>query len=803
MRDIKKMMDKNRDITQLRFGILVTIFFMGMLSFLSVGFAFYTQVISIAGNVSLSPQGDFRITNVLRTYAENTDSGLPNFTDDTVDFNLTFVKSNDPDPVYHATYDIIFTNDTFYDRTISDLGLTFTVNDEHGDPLGTINYTVTGVDSGGSVPKLSTATATVDIFFTPLVDQQSYEVGGGAEVESNEKPEGNLLATLLNNTGNIKNGNIASFQVQVMSTYENSVTFSIEVVSDKVEICDSSGNPLSDYTISGNNSGQNFQFYIKAKSGATFPDDTLTTNILIKSSGLPNVSAGTVTLDVDKTVVYVDTTPPIISNVSATIQDTVGEVYLTWNGEDDYSGVSKYYIAVCDGSGTILNTIDTGSDNTSYTVTGLSQGAVASTYIFKVYGVDLTTPPNQASSNDISNATTASGYCSATASASYQWVYKVTANISNGTYSGPTEVNRNSALSNGRISANSNYTLPNSITVSMGGQNITSGYTYNSNNGNFSMTQVTGDVTITASCNFNWCLAEGTQILLANGKTKNIEDVRYTDLLAVWSYDTGEVDYEYPIWIEKKNKAQEYQLNTFSDGSTLKTIGYHGVFSVDDYSFVSVDDPDHFKVGTRIYKVENNQLKEVVVTSIQKKHENVNYYHVVSSRYYNVIANDFLTTDGTVILSNLYGFASNVTWPNLKDQLLQDKNHLYSYSELQDVLPHYMFIGMRAEEGKILQNYGFTLEKFKGYLSMNQSREGKYLEVDQTSDGKNLFMVTTSLDSVTDFNYSKYLKEENSIYTLPMNLRIKCYLSSIDKKCYPGGSQVRVLAPTHFKAIEK
>ena len=803
MRNIKKIMDKNRDIAQLRFGIIVTVFFVAILSFLSVGFALYTQVISIAGGISFHPQGEFRITNVLRTYAENTDPGLPSFTDDSVDFNLTFVKNSDPDSVYHATYDIIFTNDTFYDRTVSDLGLSFTVNDEHGDPLGTINYTVTGVDSGGSVPKLSTATATVDIFFIPIVDQDSYEVNGEAGVESNEKPEGNLLATLLNNTGNIKNGNIASFQVQVMSTYENNVTFSIEAVSDKVEVCDSSGNPLIPYTINGNNEGENFRFYIKAKDGATFPDDTLTTNILIKSNGLPNVSAGSVTLDVDKTAVYVDTTPPIISNVTATIQDTLGEVYLTWSGEDDYSGVSKYYIAVCNGSGTILNTIDTGSDNTSYTITGLSQESVAYTYIFKVYGVDSNTPPNQASNDDISNATTATGYCSATASASYQWVYKVRANISNGTYSGPTEVNRNAALTNGRITANNNYELPNTITVSMGGQNITSGYSYSANNGNFSMTQVTGDVVITATCNYNWCLAEGTQILLANGQYKNIEDVRYTDLLAVWSYDTGEVDYEYPIWIEKRNIARRYQLNTFNDGSTLKTIGYHGLFSVDDNEFISVDDPEKFKIGTTVYKVEGQVLQKVSVTDIQMIEEAIPYYHVVSSRYYNIIANDFLTTDGTVILSNLYGFGPNVTWPELKNTLLQDKNNLYPYSDLKDVLPHYMFIGMRAEEGKVLQNYGLTLEMFKYYLKENQSKEGKYLEVNQSNSGRNLFMVTTSLDLITDSNFSKYLKEENSIYTLPMNLRVKCYLSSIDKKCYPGGTSIRVVAPVYFKAMMK
>ena len=805
MKNNMKFKEKSKDRLYVKLNIITAIVTAFVLSFLSVGFALYTQVVNITGSIGVLPQGEFAITAVTRTASQNTDNGQPSFTADTVDFNLTFVKSSDPDPVYTATYDIEFTNDTFYDQTISDLGLNFEINDQNGNPLGTINYTVTGVDSGGVVPKLSVATATVTIDFTPLVDQDTYEVTGGAEVASNEKPEGNLLASLNNTTGDIRNGALAQFSVNVVSTYENPVTFNIVAVSPKVIICDSNGNALSSQTISGNNSGQNFTFYIKEDPNTTYPDDTLTTSIILTSSGLPNTQAGSVTLDVDKAAQYTDITPPTVGNLQATISDTVGEVDLTWTGSDDYSGVASYTILVLDSDGAVINTIDTHSDSTSYTVTGLSQGAVASTYSFKVYGTDNANPANTASQTDIDNATTSSGPCVATAQASYQWVYTVTATISNGSYSGPTTVDRNQALTGATINANNNYSRPDSVTVTMGGQRITSGFTYNANNGNFSMTKVTGNVTISGTCDRNGgiCLGEGTEILLANGKYKKIENINYKDLLAVWSYDTGSIDYEYPIWIEVEHTTDEYQLNTFSDGTTLKTLGFHGIFSIDLNRFVSVDNPEEFYVGTKVYKVENNKLKEVTVTKIETVKERINYYHVVSNRYYNIIANDLLTTDGTVILSNLYGFDKNVTWPAIKDALLSDKNNLYRYEELQDALPKYMFIGMRAEEGKILSNYGLSLDMFKGYLKENQSKEGKYLDVDRNSNNKRLFMVTTSNDKVTNKNRNKYLKEENSYYTLPKNLIVKCYLNSIDKKCYSPGERVQVTTPIHFIAINK
>ncbi|MBR1385350.1 MAG: hypothetical protein IJ568_00825 [Bacilli bacterium] len=801
MKSNTKYKKKNNDKSLISLGIIAVVSIALILSFLTVGFALYSRVLNIHGEVGLKNQGTFRITSVTKTTSTNTDNQVPSFTDDSVNFNLNFVKSNEENPVYEAVYDIVFTNDTFYDRTISDLALSFTANDGNGVSLGDITVNVTGLESGDVVPKLSSKTATVSISFVPTVEQDNYQIEGGANVESNEKPDGNILATLNNpTTGNIKNGRIASFSANVVSTYANDVQFELYPVSNKIEICDQNGNPLSPFTISANNPGENYTFYVKAKDDAEFPNDTFTTSIVLKSTGLPNVNLGSITLDVDKQEEFVDTSAPIISNVVATISDTIGEVNLSWNGEDE-SGIASYTIVVCDGNGTAIRTINTNSDSTSYTVTGLSNGAEASNYIFKVYGTDVADPSNTASSTDIENATTDAGTCSRTDSAPFQWVFNITVNINNGSSNGPTTVNINNSYS-GTLRANNNYSLPNSITVTMGGRTLSaSEYTYTQSNGNVSISKVTGDVVVTARCTWNGCLIEGTKIMLADGTYKNIEDINYTDLLAVWSYDTGSIDYEYPIWIENEDVTYNYQITTFNDGSILKTAGYHGVFDVKNNQFISVDDKDKFKVGTEIYKIENGKLKSITVTKIEEKYEDIKFYHVVSSRYYNIIANDILTTDGTVVLSNLYGFDDNIKWPNLRKILISDKNNLYSYKELEDVLPYYMFVGLRAEEGKILSNYGLDLNLFKGYLSENQSKKGKYLEVNRNRKGNRLFMVTTSQDIINNLNKNNYLKEEGSIYTIPYNSNAKCYLNSVDKKCYKSGEKIVITSPIYFKVI--
>ena len=801
MKSNTKYKKKNNDKSLISLGIIVVISVALILSFLTVGFALYSRVLNINGNIGVKTQGSFRITSVSKTSSSNTDDQEPSFTGDSINFNLNFIKSNDENPVYEAVYDIVFTNDTFYDRTISDLALSFVANDENGDSLGDISFTVTGLESGDSIPKLSSKTATVNITFVPTVEQDNYQINGEANVESNEKPDGNILATLNNpTTGNIKNGRIASFSTNVVSTYAKDVQFELYPVSNKIEICDQNGNPLSPFTISANNPGENFTFYVKAKDGAEFLNDTFTTSIVLKSTGLPNVTLGSINLDVDKHEEFVDTSPPVISNVVATISDTIGEVNLSWNGEDE-SGVASYTIVVCDGNGNSIRTINTNSDSTSYTITGLSEGAQASDYIFKVYGTDVANPSNTASTTDIENATTDAGNCSRSEKGTFQWVFNITVNINNGSSNGPTTVNINNSYS-ATFESNRSYSLPDSITVTMGGKTLsTNEYSYSQENGTVSIPKVTGNVVITVRCTWNGCLIEGTKIKLADGTYKNIEDVDYTDLLAVWSYDTGSIDYEYPIWIENEEIVNTYQITTFSDGSILKTAGYHGVFDAKNNQFISVDDKDKFKVGTEIYKIENGKLKTITVKKIEEKYENVKFYHVVSSRYYNVIANDILTTDGTVILSNLYGFDENIKWPELRKVLISDNNNLYSYKDLEDVLPHYMFVGLRAEEGKILSNYGLDLNLFKGYLSENQSKKGKYLEVNKNRKGNRLFMVTTSQDIVNNLNKNSYLKEEGSIYTIPSNSRAKCYLNSVDKKCYKSGDKIVITSPIYFKVI--
>ena len=798
----RKINKKQKDYKIIRLNLLLSLFFVLLFMGISVGYALYTQVINLHGNISLETQGDFEITNVVKTSSNNTSEAIPSWTADTVNFNLVFLKSNEANPVYNATYNITLTNDTFYERLISAINFDLVVNDEEEHSLGTLDYEITNYEEGEVMQPLSEKIITVNFTFTPTVAADEYEVTGGGSVDSNEKPTGAITVNSVTpTTGSVKDGALQQVTINLNSTYESAKEIGINIASDKLELVNAGGVALGTFNIPANSENQSYTFYIRAKADALFPEDTTTASLSVISTGLPSVSLGNITLDVNKHEEYVDTTPPIISNLVATQSNEVGVVNLSWSGTDDYSGIKSYTILVCNNTGTVLRTIDAGT-NTSYTIQDLSNGANASTYNFKVYGTD--NEDNTASSSDINNASTTSGYCVATGNNSYQWVFSVTRNLSNISGSGENTANIGSTYTI-TLTANNNYSLPNTITVTMGGRTLAqgTGYTYNASNGRVQITNVDGNITITATGNRNGiCLIEGTKILMANGKYKNIEDISYDDLMAVWSYNTGKLVYEYPIWIEETSIENKYLQITFDDKTTVNTSGDHGIYNYDLGMFVSTEDREHLNVGNRVAKVKDGKLKIVKITDIKYIYKEVKLYHVISSYYFNIISDDVITTDRNLMISNQYGFTKNITWPNkIQNKVKNNPSHLYKYEDFKDIMPYYIFKGLRVDEGKYLVDIGLTTyEELKMYLYLFPANPDYYVEAETNKDGKRLWMVTTSLDKVTEKNKNKYKVVEGKYYKLPNKKKIKCFRNSIDNKCYEPGSKIKVYSGMHFIA---
>jgi hypothetical protein len=193
---------------------------------------------------------------------------------------------------------------------------------------------------------------------------------------------------------------------------------------------------------------------------------------------------------------------------------------------------------------------------------------------------------------------------------------------------------------------------------------------------------VLGDVTLDG---YWWweCIAKDTQITLASGARKMIQDINYKDELLVWDFDNARFSKAKPSWIKKPGIATEYYLCKFSDGSELKLIGpsAHRLFNYTDQRFdYSVD-----CVGKEIFT--ENGL--VTLLSCELVKENVEFYNIITEYHMNLFANDILTS---CRYNNIY--------PINDMKFVKDNRCIVERSEFE-CIPDKYYYGMRLGEQSI------------------------------------------------------------------------------------------------------
>lgn len=176
------------------------------------------------------------------------------------------------------------------------------------------------------------------------------------------------------------------------------------------------------------------------------------------------------------------------------------------------------------------------------------------------------------------------------------------------------------------------------------------------------------------------CMIEGTQITLADGTTKAIENITYDDELLVWNFYDGKFDTAKPSWIKIEQIAPEYNLVKFSNGAEVGfvgpggDIGYHRVFNKEAKAFTHtgvVDTPN----GTTTFAQDGSYPTVVSQEVIEKP---VKYYNVITDKHYNLFANGILTS---CRLSNEY-MIENMRY--VGERLITDEQIKAYFDKIED-----------------------------------------------------------------------------------------------------------------------
>lgn len=770
------------------------------------------NIINVQSDIQVTGTiGEVEITRVSFVSSKNVKShSEPTFHGMDASFSVVFQREEgSTEENFEIIYEVDLTNYNYDDYIFRGFDFNPHITASADSDTATLSLTTDGIDNGDVIPSEETKTFKVKLTLETNNPDGNYTTETNTQVDTTpdtEEEEGTITATVTPSTGDLRSPNeLAEFTVEVTNTYPSERQFKLVSSNSNLVIVDSNGNALGSLTIPANTTAKPYTVYVKVADGATFVNDTTTMSMYLSTEWAPNSSVGTIGFNVDKYDVP-DTTPISVGNASLEYYyDTTNKrptIKATWDRIDvGGSQVTNYVATLYNSNGTVADTCETHSSTRSCLFSNVSENT---SYYMIVYGID---EAQNSGASYVSGATTANGYATKSENASFKWTYSVTLDLTNLDSSGDT---RNVILGASAsivisTSAGDNYTAPASPTVTMDGSSGTF-YTYkrtnNNRTGTITIKKVTGNITVTGSRE-GYCLVKGTKILLADGTYKNIENIHYDDLLSVWNYDTGEITYTYPAFIEHEMLVYGYTKTTFDDGTTLKTYDSHAVFSYDLNRYILTTDTDNFKVGSKIVKIENGKVKVVTIKKIEIIPENVMVYHIVSNGYFNLIADDVLTTEPNIMISNQYGFVDNVKWPDgTREKIINNKNNLYTYDLFADIMPYYMFRALRVDEGKYVVDKGLiSFDLLKLYLASRPANPEYFKDLPKNNNGKRLITITTSLDNVNLYNKYKYTYEEGSYYTLPSQYGVKCFLNTNNNTCYEKGTRIKVDISTHFIAV--
>lgn len=757
----------------------------------SVGFAYYTAGVSFLGNLTLKKDGVIKITNVeLATAIGGVEKSAPVFSSDSVQvfvtYNVTELEEN-----YEIDYDVTIDNDSSYDYTFSgqDFNAQIDVND--GSQVAVF---LDDIEIGDIIPKKSAKTFTVKLVLVPKSENTNYDVTGEGETAFEDQSNASILVAIPSDsrTGDLSgSNNIAHFTVEAINGFDIAKTFTLSITNTRLVLCNSTGGALENFSLEAGEE-KTFDFYVKKADGAQFPSNVERLTVSATYDDVI-ISTGTLAITVDPSSIL-DTEAPTISNVKLTQNSALNSVHVSWKGYD-LTSVDHYVVQLYKSNGTKVGSDYNTSADETYMDISLATGNTNNDgdYYARVYGVDIA--GNKATNTEINNATVAVGHASRSETTSVKWFAKISyedGNYSSATPASETRLNQSVTISITK-SGTGNYGTPTSLTsVSMGGKTLRSGTDYTTTSNNTTITinisNVTGDIVVTLAGGNSGCLVEGTKILLADGTYKNIEDVTYYDLLPVWDYERGVLSYEYPVWIENANESNHYRKVTFSDGTVLKFVGYHGMFSFDLNKVVSVDNPSEFYIGMNVAKLNGKKLEKVTVTNIEIIYEKVKYYHICTSKYYNIFAEDILTTDGTTMITNLFSYGDHANWINPDSE----KEKTYTYDDFKDIAPYYMYYAGRMRFAYYLKQVGVSLDMFKYYLITNQLNPKMLKEVPADENG-----LVFKVSSTEGYDA---LVHENDIITIPGENSI--YFNTLDNRIYESGEEYIVKYSTHFIKIK-
>ena len=189
------------------------------------------------------------------------------------------------------------------------------------------------------------------------------------------------------------------------------------------------------------------------------------------------------------------------------------------------------------------------------------------------------------------------------------------------------------------------------------------------------------------------CFAEGTGITMADGTVKAIEDIKGGEQILAYDFFTGEyVAKDISLLVNHGDDLYKVNNLYFSDGTTLRTIGDHGVFDYDLNKFVYINGENYTDyIGHKFAKAGVSGTELVTLDRVEFTEEYVGCYSISSAGTSNAVAGGMLTVAPPEDFYNWIEMDGKMRYDSAKFAEDVATYGLYTYDDFKDYVTEEQF----------------------------------------------------------------------------------------------------------------
>ena len=260
-------------------------------------------------------------------------------------------------------------------------------------------------------------------------------------------------------------------------------------------------------------------------------------------------------------------------------------------------------------------------------------------------------------------------------------------------------------------------TMQYEFTDNNGGEKLTFTHTFNisyDKTNQYSYSDLSGSGKLTkleeSSGGTNPCFTPDTLITLADGSQKRIDELLPTDKILAWDFFTGTyVEKKISLLVNHGEALNRIANMRFSDGTTLRIVGEHGVFDYDLNKFVYIT-PDNVKdyINHKFVKYNANGGYDLVtLVDGYSTEEYCGSYSVSSAETSNAFASGLLTVAPPEDFYNWIEMDGKLHYDVEQFQKDVETYGLYTYEDFADYVTYEQFEAWNGAYLKIAVEKGY------------------------------------------------------------------------------------------------